>query len=107
MAVSLRLKDGYQVSEGSLTAVKMNLDQLKERHLAALIDLVKKCQDPSHEFLPTPFGDSSEILRDYALLNNDDEIIHEDVRRIVLNSIEGSGQKLKLVSPLDKNRVTS
>src|ERR1051326_7149691 len=106
MAV-MTLKDGYQIPEASFKTIKMNIENLKDTDLDALIDLVEKCKNPHHSFSRTHQSDSSIILIERSLINKRNEVVHEDVRRIVLNSIERSGQSIRFVNPLkETNRVS-
>jgi len=101
---TVTLKDGSQVAEAVYASTTMNLRDVAEESSIALNDLVKKCKDANYKFTKNPFGDSKAILTGHALIGEDQEV-HADVRKVVLNSIEGSGLNLKLVSPLKPEQV--
>jgi hypothetical protein len=106
MATRATLKDGYGVDPLTLQITRSNLHFLLDASLSALIDLVEKCKNPGHNFVRGPDGDSSIILRERCLIDNTGTVVSEEVRRIVMNSIEGSGQSLKLVSPIKGNQLS-
>ena len=84
---------------------RMNIQVLKESQPAAFKDLVEKCKNPRHTFARNSEGDSSIILRERCLINNKDEIISEEVRRIILNSLEEIGTALKAANPVQPNQL--
>ncbi len=101
----LTLKDGSQVYQGTVNAVTNSLKVAAKENPVALFDLVKKCKDAGHQFISSPFGDSKSILTKYGLIDKNGEV-HDAVKKVVLNSVEGSGIFLKLVNPLQAERVS-
>ncbi len=102
---SVVLKDGSIVSETDLVSVSMALKELYEGEYLALFDLVKKCRNAGFQIPTSQFGDSKKVLLKHKLVNEDGQV-HDDVRKIVLNSIQGSGLELKLVSLLSEKGVS-
>ncbi len=84
---------------------RMNILVLKESHPTAFHDLVEKCKNPNHTFTRNSESDSSIILRERCLINNKDQIISEEVRRIILNFLEATGAALKSVNPVNPNQL--
>lgn len=99
------LRDGSQVPQVVVVTTSTNLRAATEENYVALFDLVEKCKDASYQFVVNPFGASKAILKKWALIDGSEKV-HEDVRKIVLNSIEGEGLSLKLVNPLKSKNVT-
>jgi hypothetical protein len=102
--VMATLRDGSQVPQVTLVTTTMNLRAASEENFVALFDLAEKCKDASYRFVANSFGDSKSILKKWALIDGSEKV-HDDVRKIVLNSIEGEGLSLKLVNPLQSARV--
>lgn len=98
------LKDGSQVTQVAYGTVSMSLQRVVEESDVALYDLVEKCKDASYNLPVSPFGDSKALLTKLDLIDQRGKV-HDDVQKIVLNSIEGSGYDLKLVSPLQSKEV--
>ena len=99
------LKDGSQVFQGTFTAVTLSLKDAHKENPVALFDLVEKCKDAGHQLGSPPFGDSKSILTKRGLIDKNGEV-HDAVKKIVLNSVEGSGIFLKLVNPLKPEQVS-
>ncbi len=95
----LTLKDGYQLREETLTSVLIQLKQLKIEDYQAFIDLVEKCRNTCHLFVPTPHGNSKAVLIDWQLMSPE-EIVNNDIRAIVRNAVEGSEWTMRLVNPV-------
>jgi len=102
---TVTLKDGYEVLKASFEITRMTIQNLQDTHLEAFIDLVEKCRNPNFIFSRTEQGDSSIPLMERFLITKKNEIINEDVRRIVLNSIEGSGRTIQLVNPIKATQM--
>lgn len=103
MAGAIPLKDGSQVHMAVYLTVNMSLKAVLEKNSTALSDLVKKCKDAKYKLNDNPLCDSKKILTDYSLI--DGEEIHEDIRKIVLNSVDVSGAEPKLVSPFASKQI--
>jgi hypothetical protein len=102
---TVTLKDGSQVAEAVYASITMILRTVKEENPVAFSDLFRKCKYADTTFTTNRnYEDSKTILTRYALIGEDQEV-HADVRKVVLNSIEGSGLNLKLVSPLKPEQV--
>jgi len=99
------LKDDSQALQGTVTTVTMNLKDAHKENPLALFDLVKKCKDARHQFSPPPFGNSKPILTKCGLIDKNGEV-PEATKKIILNSVEGSGVFLKLVNPLKPEQVS-
>jgi hypothetical protein len=99
------LRDGSQVSEAILITTTMNIEAAAAaaaaEHCHVLSDLVEKCKDVGHRFVTDTSVDSKSILQQFNLINSNEQV-DEDVRKIVLNLIEGSGLFLRLVNPIKK-----
>lgn len=91
------LKDGTQVPRDALNAISRKLNALDSEKIA-LYDLVNKCKTPLFAFVKNPAAKSKEILQRLELVD-ENEAIHDIVKKVVLNSIEGSGFSLRLVDP--------
>lgn len=102
--VMVTLRDGSQVPEATLITTTVKLNEAFEESFVALVDLAKKCKNASHKFIRNPFGDSKAILKKLILIDESEEV-YDDVRKIVLNSIEGEGLSLRLVNPLMRARL--
>lgn len=103
--VMATLRDGYEVPQVTVVVTTRNLRAAAQENFVALFDLAEKCKDARYKFVSNAFGDSKAILKKWALID-ESEKVNDDVRKIVLNSIEGEGLSLKLVSPLQSARVT-
>ena len=84
---------------------RMNIRVLKESYPAAFNDLVEKCKNPNHKFTRNSEGDSSIILRERCLINNQGEIINEEMRQFILNSLEAAGTALKSANAVQPNQL--
>ena len=99
------LRNGSQVPQVTLISVYMNIEAAAQENFMALFDLVEKCKDAGYKFVTNPFGDSKAILKAHALID-ENENVHDDIKTIVLNSVEGSGMSLKLVNPLQSKQIS-
>ncbi len=102
------LKDGSEVPYGLVVTTSEGISALLEtKNHIALIDLILKCKDDQYKFLPNVFLDSRPILKKYELINNDEQV-PEAIRKIVLNSFEGSKISmlcLNFASPLHAKEI--
>ncbi len=98
-SVMSTLRDGSQVLKVTVDAVMSNLMGAREDNMIAVVDLVERCRDDSFSFFANPFCDSRLILRKYELINERGEV-HDEVKKVVLNAVQGEDLSLKLVSPL-------
>lgn len=98
------LKDGSQVAQLALFTTTLNLKAVMQENVIVLSELVEKCKDANYQFVATFGVGSKAILTKHALMNEREEV-HDDIQKIVLNSIEGSGLNLRLVSPLQSRQV--
>src|ERR1700758_7438 len=92
------LKDGYQVPQSALITTMITLKSVHQECYVALFDLVQKCKDSNYKFVSNPFGDSKKVLREFALID-ESEKVHDIVKHIVLNAVEGDGFSMRLVNP--------
>jgi hypothetical protein len=95
------LRDGSKVAGSALHTVTRNIESVRQKNFLAFFDLVEKCKNPSYRFVVNPFADSKAILRKYGLIDENDRV-HDDVRNIVINSIQGDGLSIELISPIKK-----
>lgn len=102
---SIVLKDGSLVSEADLDSVSMTLKKLYQSEYLALFDLVKKCSNIEFQIPSSQYADSKKVLIKENLINKDGQV-HDEVRRIVLNSVQGSGLELRLINPLSNKGVS-
>lgn len=100
MSVSMvTLKDGYQVSSVALNTTLLSMQKVKQESDFIFSDLVNKCKNSAFRFIKHPGGDSKASLTKLGLMD-EDGTIHDDIKKIVLNSIEGWNLSLKIVSPI-------
>jgi hypothetical protein len=96
----VELRDGSQVPLDTFNALCTAAEALLERgDLYAIHSLIKKCQDASFKLIPSQFGDARSTLKQYNLIDENDSI-HEDIRKIVLNSIKESASSLRVAIPV-------
>lgn len=89
MASQVTLRDGSKTSLALVTIVCTQLTKLQEENAIALWDLAMKCKDSSHAICPLPGCEDPVItLQRYELLNEKEQVISEDHKRIILNAIE-------------------
>jgi hypothetical protein len=101
---TVTLNDGSKVHQGTCTAVTLNLKVIKEENSNALAALVEKCKDVKYRFPDSPEGDKCRtILQEYDFIVNDADAVDPEIRKIVLNSVEGSGASLRLINPIKKD----
>lgn len=93
------LKDGSQISQQTVASITINIQDANKENPTALYDLVEKCKNENYKL--TRICNSEFTLTNHALIDLDKKI-HPDVKRVVLNSVEGSGRSLRIVSPLKK-----
>ena len=98
------LRDGSKVYKTTFDSVSMNLKALARKNNMALYDLVEKCKNAQYKFVATPFGDTKALLKTYKLMNTDEEI-HDDIKKIVLNSVTRTGYSYGLINPLKVKQV--
>lgn len=123
--VMVTLKDGSQASLGTVNVIYTKLKTLREQFFLSLFDLVQLCKNASEEYaidcrtgefvkghyqgIPKseiPMAPNSEqTLRGFHVIDQNGKI-DKVVQRIVLNSVEGDGFSLKVVSPLKTERVS-
>lgn len=94
------LRDGSQVQQTTLDSVIKNLEEIAESNaVITLDDLVGKCKSAEYKFLvKLPHCDSETILKRRNLIDQKNGV-DESVKKIVLNSIVGSGYSIKIVDP--------
>jgi hypothetical protein len=92
------LKDGTQIPRDALYAISRKLSTLESNKIA-LYDLVNKCKSPLFQVVRNPASKSKEILQGLDLID-ENEAIHDIVKKVVLNSIEGNGFTLRLANPI-------
>jgi hypothetical protein len=106
------LNNGTKVSNQKVLEVFANLTKLRDTEYVAFLDLVEKCRDQSYRFSTTErrYSQRILILKGFLL---DNEMVPNDVRQIVLNSIQGKFFKIELISPTNsyvpplKARITA
>ena len=95
MTKTVRLKNGTEEGRQLVGALQLIMGGLFDEEPMAAYELVELCKDPSHVL----FGNAGAELKDRRLLEGDGSV-HGSIRNIVLNSVEGEGLDLKLVSPI-------
>jgi len=105
MVVVVTLRDGSTVAENVLALTRMRLEDLSKNNYIVFFDLVQKCKDSRYQLGITPLGDSREILINLRFIDEQEEV-HDDIRKIVLNSVEQSKLSITLVNPLSSKEFT-
>jgi hypothetical protein len=95
---TVTLKDETLIPREVFDAIYGKL-RIIESNKVALYDLLNKCKSPIFPFVRNPASKSKEILQKLDLID-ENEGIHDMVKRVVLNSIEGIGFSLRLVNPI-------
>ncbi len=103
------LKNGSEEHSGLVSVTMITLKDLIAKRPIDFYEFVQLCRDPEHKL----FGNASEVLRDYALIqikpighikppfpNGDNYQVHDSVRNIVLSAVEGDGAEMKLTNPI-------
>lgn len=94
----LKLKNGGLENTGIIAVVTMSLERLLMENGIAFYDLVMKCRDDEYE----PFGNSDDILK-AAVLMEQGGTIRQDIKNIVLSSVEGDEGGMHMVDPIDRS----
>lgn len=92
------LRDGSEVPQPVLFSTIWSLREAMKVNSLAFHDLVQKCKDPNYRFESSPFGNSKPILQQFALIDKD-ERIHDVVKTIILNSVQGEGLLIRFIHP--------
>jgi hypothetical protein len=94
MVLIVTLKDGYQVVARTVDEVINTFKDIQNSHPNTFLTLVRNMQNENAKLQVGPSSNSSVfVVQDKA---------REDIRRIVLNSLEVSGNSFKWVSPFKK-----
>ena len=94
------LRDGTHVPLDTFNSVCQAAESLVvNKELYTLHCLVKKCQDANFKFAQYGSGDPETTLKQYNLINENGDV-HEDIRKIVLNSIEENEKSLIIFVPI-------
>lgn len=104
MSEILRLKNGSEVSEAVLVAALISLEKLLEEGVEGAIsfyELTMVSRNPNHELDET----SQQKLIDRGLLQRDGTV-HQVVRDVVINAVEGEGLEMHLTSPIEEASST-
>ena len=103
MSSMVTLKDGSQISQGTLVYIRMNIVNASQGSQVVLYDLLMRSKDPKYISL---FGDTTGILKEYRLLDGNG-MVPDDVKRVALCSIEGKFPDVQIVNPFYKRRITN
>jgi len=95
----IRFKDGLEMEEGIVLAVKLGVRSIIEKEnpidqAILLCELREKCENPNHEF----YADSEEKLKQHGLIQSVG--IHNDVRKIVLSAIREENGEMTWEFPI-------
>ncbi len=103
----IELKNGYQVPLDTFNSLCKAAEALLEKNdIYTLHSLAKKCQDTSFKLIPSQYGDASLTLKQYHLLDENDNV-NEDIRQIVLSGIEESGNEMRISVPLSNDDIVT
>lgn len=100
MTGKITLMNGAQVPRAFLYKTSQNLASIANQN-DVLFELLEKCKDPEYQLS----SNSREILKKIALIDDEDRI-DDDVKAIVLHSLEGSRQSMKYTNPLRPRRIS-
>ena len=93
------LKNGYQVADVLVPSVTLHLKSLiNDGQVIVLYEIVEKARDAKHEM----FGNTQETAARLGLMDTQGTM-HEDVRQVILNAIQGKDFDMQLVSPIQHN----
>jgi hypothetical protein len=98
------LKDGTEVEFKDYIDTTTSIKVLAKKHLLLFHELLLKCRKPEFEIPHTlPFSTISTItiLQELSLMNQDG-IINDSIKKIILNSVRGEGIIPDFVDPLKK-----
>ncbi len=102
----VKLADGSQVSLQAFITIQMNIKNVAIENPFILMELMNKCKDVGYRFIKYSSFDSAKILKEHFLLIGDNETVHDDVRRIVLNCLKPTVSE-KGISITFKHQVTT
>lgn len=91
----ITLKNGTKEVKSLVLVVSLVLKSLIEDRPIALYEFVMKCKDSNHQF----FGNNGDYLREHTTFLDNNDKIHDSIKNITLNSIEGEGLDMALVKP--------
>lgn len=94
----VKLKGGAEVARAILITVTIRLENLMAKNPIGFYELVQLARNPKHKL----FGNTRGDLANLALVD-DDGIMHEEVRKVILASVEGDDLKMTLVNPVAKS----
>ncbi|MCL1840121.1 hypothetical protein FWF89_04005 [Candidatus Saccharibacteria bacterium] len=93
---TVKLKTGKIVPKVTAEAVTASLKALSDEASIAFFELVELCRNANYEIWNDADADTLKAL---SLLQPNGRI-HEDIRAVVLASVNGKGLNMKLVSPV-------
>ena len=88
-----KLRTGTEYPDALVTSIYLNLERVLEIDPIAFYEVVELARDPHHDL----WGDT-QILQDHALVQVDGTMLNA-VRDVVLASVAGDEENLRLVSP--------
>lgn len=89
------LRNGAEEVKPLVAIVMSLLEHVANERPFALYDLVMRCRDLSYQF----FGDNEEYLRELKLVDQNG-IIHDSDRNVILSAVGGEGMDMVLRSPI-------
>jgi len=90
---TLRLRTGQEEAKGVVIATFSSLRALSENHPAAFLQAAALARDPGHE--PAV----AVVLWRFGLIDHDGRM-PDPVRNVILASIKGEGDRVRLVNPV-------
>ena len=95
----IKLKDGTYIPEAIAKVLSISLKGLMQNNPIAFYEFVTKCRNSDHEM----FGNTPEVLQSLSLIEQDGQIRNE-VKKFVLNSVEGENLEMRLVNPVKQEQ---
>ena len=96
------LRNGYQVpSEKYNYIVKIAEYLVYNNNMPPMLSLIKKCHATCFRLIPNQNANAEAFLHHYHLLDDNGDV-REDVRRIVLSSIDMTETSLRIYVPVKK-----
>ena len=91
----VKLRTGARVFEVMVTAITISLKELLKANFVAFYEAVEVARNPGHRL----FGNTGTVLCERGLLQEDGQM-HDNIRAIILASVEGESIHLHLVDPV-------
>jgi hypothetical protein len=94
------LRDGEEEIEVLVESTMYVLKELLKEAPVLFYELVQKARNPDHKFWASPI---IEKLRDKWKLLESEGSMHDGIRHIIVNAVQGDGFEMTLVWPGRKN----